>query len=139
MSNFTTSLLAATPPISGLDESIIIPSRRLHFTLGVMSLESTATPNSSAGSLQRPTLQAAIALLQSLKPHIDDILAKPPHVPEFPPDSNSYQKLRVALNIMDVMKLEKDDMAHVVWTGPAEGNSRNATHWETKRFRDVCG
>ena len=38
MSSFTSALLSQSPPIAGLDASIVIPARRLHLTLGVMSL-----------------------------------------------------------------------------------------------------
>jgi len=138
MSNFAASLLAAHPPISGLDKSIIIPGRRLHFTLGVMSLESSVPSGSSSGSPEKPTIQAAIALLQSLKPHIDKILAKSPSGSELPLGTTSHPKLSVVLNAMDVMKLEKNEMAHVVWIGPADGNSKNAAQWETRRLTDVC-
>ncbi|EIM84322.1 uncharacterized protein STEHIDRAFT_159005 [Stereum hirsutum FP-91666 SS1] len=38
ISNFTSALLQSTPPITGFDKSIVISPRRLHLTLGVMSL-----------------------------------------------------------------------------------------------------
>ena len=39
MSTFTDALLAAEPAIPGLDATVVVPARRMHFTLGVMSLD----------------------------------------------------------------------------------------------------
>lgn len=114
VANFTNSLLESNPPIPGLDQSVIISPRRLHLTLGVMSLshESTGT---SAGK----TLQDAAALLTQLKP---EILARLEGNP-----------LRVALNHVDIMRPERGDLekAHVMWVGPAPGDE------DTRRLKGV--
>lgn len=132
MSNFSTSLLSANPKIIGLDQSIIIPSRRLHFTLGVMALERAALASSVPASTT-PTVEAAIAFLHGLKPEVDNILERTRS------EDEDNTKLRVTLDVMDVMKSEKDDMAHVVWIGPQDGNSKTISNWQTKRLREVAG
>ncbi|KAI0262406.1 kinase A anchor protein [Gloeopeniophorella convolvens] len=64
----TSSWLAHEPPIDGLDPSIVINPRRLHLTLGVMSL--------AAGTSR--DLAGARALLDSLRPRILELLAHTP-------------------------------------------------------------
>jgi len=141
ISAFTTALQKADPPIPGLDESIIILPRRLHLTLGVMSLSPEPTgPNTAAPSLspavlnfnaeshsqsqpqpQSKTLSSALALLTALKPRIRTILGD--------------HKLRVALDRMDIMKPDRGDLdrAHVMWLGPLlEGDD------DARRLREVC-
>ena len=66
MSAFTNALLAATPPIPGLDTTVVIPPRRVHFTLGVMSLD--------VDEDKSRTLEAAKSVLQELRPKILEIL-----------------------------------------------------------------
>ncbi|KAI0775639.1 kinase A anchor protein, partial [Trametes elegans] len=100
MSAFTSALLGATPAIAGLDETIVVPPRRLHFTLGVMSLDTDA---------EHPgrTLDAAKGVLARLRPALAALLAG--------------RQLRVKLDRMDIMKPERRDpeRAHVLWVGPA--------------------
>ncbi|KAH9948316.1 AKAP7 2'5' RNA ligase-like domain-containing protein [Amylocystis lapponica] len=101
---FTDALLNGKPAIPGLDASIIIPARRLHFTLGVMSLGTEATDG-----VGRPrTLEAATALLHELRPRVMEMLGR--------------RRLSVALTRMDIMKPERRDLAraHVMWVGPAQ-------------------
>ncbi|OSC98155.1 hypothetical protein PYCCODRAFT_1439489 [Trametes coccinea BRFM310] len=112
MQTFTDRLLASTPPIPGLDRSIVIPPRRLHFTLGVMSLDVDKNgPSSSeapaAEGRPRRTLDAAKRVLDELKPRIAEILRG--------------EKLRVKLDSMDIMKPERQDQerANVMWVGPS--------------------
>ncbi|OCH83916.1 hypothetical protein OBBRIDRAFT_799527 [Obba rivulosa] len=127
MTAFTDALLQATPAIPGLDRSIVIPPRRLHLTLGVLSLDAqnpsspsrspSGVESSSAGQPRTPpaaratgrprTLEAARALLRDIRPRILDILAGVP--------------LRVQLDSMDIMKPERGDLerAHVMWIGPS--------------------
>jgi activating signal cointegrator complex subunit 1 len=132
VSDFTGALQQCDPPISGLDESVIIAPRRLHLTLGVMSLDSNASQKTnitaaestapSTSSQPRPkTLSSALSLLTDLKPRILDILGD--------------QKLRVALNRMDIMKPERGDldMAHVLWLGPLLEDE------DGRRLKHVCG
>lgn len=86
------------PAIPGLDRSVIIPARRLHLTLGVMSLDAEPTSR---------TLDGALALLHQVRPQVMQLL--------------NGQKLRVAFRSMDIMKPERGDLerAHVMWVGPS--------------------
>ncbi|KII90527.1 hypothetical protein PLICRDRAFT_536428 [Plicaturopsis crispa FD-325 SS-3] len=119
ISSFMSALQAADPKIEGLHESIIIAPRRLHFTLGVMSLaaSSKSTASSSAESQPASTLDAAISLLQALRPRIIDLLAASP--------------LRVTLDRMSIMPPDRSG-AHVLWLAPNEDNE------ETRRLRAVA-
>ena len=106
VSEFTNALLDAKPAIPGLDATIVVPARRLHFTLGVMSLD--LDEPSAAGKAPR-TLDAAKKLLREVKPKITELLG-----------GNTF---RVPLNSLDIMKPEAGDRAraHVMWVGPTEG------------------
>ncbi|PIL34754.1 hypothetical protein GSI_02541 [Ganoderma sinense ZZ0214-1] len=111
VSEFTNALLDAKPSIPGLDASIVVPARRLHFTLGVMSLdleETSAQGTAAAGKVPR-TLDAAKELLREVKPKIMELLGE--------------ETFRVPLNSLDIMKPEGGDRAraHVMWVGPTEG------------------
>lgn len=125
---FTSLLLSSQPPIQGLDNSVIIPARRLHFTLGVMSLDSSqaeANKGPETSSKTSPSLSSAIELLHNLRPQILSRLNNKP--------------LSAALEAMDIMRPDGGDpeRAHVLWVGPsltndgpsasqAGGNKRNA-------------
>ncbi|KAH9890388.1 AKAP7 2'5' RNA ligase-like domain-containing protein [Cubamyces lactineus] len=103
MSKFTDALLATKPPIPGLDSTVVIPPRRLHFTLGVMSLDDAPSmPGSTTG-----TLEDAKKVLDELKPKIKEILRD--------------EALKVKLDSVDIMPPEKRDQerAHVMWVGPS--------------------
>ncbi|GJE84181.1 hypothetical protein PsYK624_002570 [Phanerochaete sordida] len=118
VSAFTRALLASAPAVPGLDASIVIAPRRLHLTLGVMSLASpapapppaatTSDASQDAAAPQR-TLDAALALLHALAPRVRTLLGGAP--------------LRVALERVDVMRPDGGDpaRAHVLWAGPAPG------------------
>jgi activating signal cointegrator complex subunit 1 len=139
MGRFGQSLLNEThPPISGLDKSVLISPRRLHFTLGVMSLASPSTAVDSEGTtdprIQSRTLDDAVGFLESLKPHVDDLLRV-----SATGSVDQAQKIRVPLNSMDTMKLEKDGAAHVLWVGPRDGNLKDTTGEEVIKLRRVCG
>ncbi|THV04682.1 hypothetical protein K435DRAFT_850545 [Dendrothele bispora CBS 962.96] len=72
---FQSSLLHAPNAIRGLDPTIVVNPRRLHFTLGVMALQlddDQVEPRISddGGSQSRKTVQSALALLQSLQPQL---------------------------------------------------------------------
>lgn len=138
MGRFGQSLLNETdPPIPGLDESILVPPRRLHLTLGVMALTRTTSTNRAGGStdpIQSRTLDDAVRFLEDLKPRLDDLLRVPTSGP-----AGKAQKVRVALDSMDTMKLEKDGAAHVLWVGPKGVNSRDVANEETNRLRRACG
>lgn len=124
MSAFTRTLLDSLPAIPGLDESIVIAPRRLHITLGVMSLidsseELALSPSPSAEPPK--SVSAALALLAALKPRIRELLAGAP--------------LRVALRHVDIMKPDRGDLAraHVLWAGPSSEGEDMA------RLRSVAG
>ena len=119
MSAFTRSLLDSSPAIPGLDESIVVSPRRLHLTLGVMSLTDTpedptnsagqngdATRGKSSESSPPRTVGSALALLNQLKPRVMEIL--------------NNEKLCVPLKHVDIMRPERGDLkkAHVMWIGP---------------------
>ncbi|KAI0693612.1 AKAP7 2'5' RNA ligase-like domain-containing protein [Cerioporus squamosus] len=108
LSAFTNALLAADPAIPGLDSTIIMPARRMHFTLGVMSLH---RPSPTDPDAPVRTLEEATKVLQDLKPKILTML--------------NGERLRVSLDSMDIMKPERGDQkrAHVMWVGPAGGDS----------------
>ena len=117
MSNFTQSLLNSAIP--GLDKTIIIPARRLHLTLGVMSLTEVAQVNPNVPKhvgvptnvnepAPRPrTLATAIALLNELRPRITAIIQGRP--------------LTASLRLVDIMRPDNGDLerAHVMWAGPS--------------------
>jgi len=138
MERFGQSLLDETdPPISGLDKSVLVPPRRLHLTLGVMSLGSTTSADRTGGTtdpIQPRTLDDAVRFLESLKPRLDNLLRA-----SAPSSIDQAQKIRLVLNSMDTMKLEKGGAAHVLWVGPKDGNSKDITDEETNKLRRVCG
>ncbi|EKM59199.1 uncharacterized protein PHACADRAFT_191520 [Phanerochaete carnosa HHB-10118-sp] len=127
VSAFTRSLLDSAPAIPGLDESVVISPRRLHITLGVMSLSdalpdalpsrsgpaSTQAGESASGTPR--TVAAALALLRELRPRVQALLAGAP--------------LRVALRHVDIMRPDRGDpeRAHVMWAGPSL-DSEDARH-----------
>ena len=119
ISGFTNGLLESDPAIPGLDETIIINPRRLHFTLGVMSLDSNDDSGTSGDGTRPKTLESAARLLDELRPGIMKIL--------------EGEKLSVGLDVMDIMKQEGNDLekAHVLWTGPGQ-EGENA-----RRLREV--
>ena len=86
--------------VEGLDSSILIDPRRLHMTLGVMSLEqdddSVEPPETTTplGHLPKKTVSSALYLLNSLKPRISEIL-------------QSDKGIKVPLEVMHVFKTEK--------------------------------
>ncbi|KAI0049388.1 hypothetical protein FA95DRAFT_1677515 [Auriscalpium vulgare] len=98
ISSLTSALLSDNPPIPGLDSSIIVPARRLHLTLGVMSLDLPEYPNL--------TLAAARQTLRALQPRIHQLL--------------QGERLRVGLDRLDIMKPERGnpERAHVLYVGP---------------------
>ncbi|KAJ3988510.1 kinase A anchor protein [Lentinula detonsa] len=76
MLRFHSSLLKDS--IEGLDSSILVKPRRLHFTLGVMSLSSSSQNQSSDShpSTSPPkTVESALDLLRSLQPQLTALCA----------------------------------------------------------------
>ncbi|KAA1472261.1 hypothetical protein DENSPDRAFT_170707 [Dentipellis sp. KUC8613] len=105
ISAFTSELLACNPPIPGFDSSIVISPRRLHLTLGVMSLTDPYG------------LGAARVLLASLRPQILQALGS--------------SSLRVGLDMVDIMPPERGDAnrAHVMFAGPDPEGHDGRTLW----------
>ncbi|KAH8106395.1 hypothetical protein DFH11DRAFT_1732938 [Phellopilus nigrolimitatus] len=144
VSSFTSALSAQSSnvPIKGLDESIIIPARRLHLTLGVMNLKDhlsmPLSPTSSrppevlhtnSGNLELPekTVTSAFSLLQSLRPRILGILDGAP--------------LRVPLQQIGILKPERGDpgKAHVMYVGPIEDvPCTDSESQDVRRLALVC-
>ncbi|KAI9566274.1 kinase A anchor protein [Boletus coccyginus] len=113
VSSFTNGLLGTTPALPGLDRTIVIPPRRLHLTLGVMSLESSEDSNiafDSQATNPRKTLSEALSLLSSLRPQISELLCG--------------ARLKVPLHMMGIMPPDRGDpdKAHVLWLGPRHEN-----------------
>ncbi|CEL61314.1 hypothetical protein RSOLAG1IB_09926 [Rhizoctonia solani AG-1 IB] len=124
VSQFTDTLLAASPPITGLDRSIIISPNRLHLTLGVMNL--TTEEHESRGPLadssqggtdsksSRKTVAEALALLHSLKPYVESTL--------------QGQPLQLCLDEFAVMKRSPSGEADVMYVGPTPGRPKAEEH-----------
>jgi activating signal cointegrator complex subunit 1 len=120
MSALSSSWLAHEPPIEGLDPSIVVHPRRLHLTLGVMSLAPgpDANPNAGSSSSDQRDLAGATALLDSLAPRIRAVLAQNP--------------VRVPLGGLTTMQSDPE-RAHVLY---AEPDLRSP---DGQRLRAVCG
>jgi len=130
----TDALLATSPPITGLDPSIVISPSRLHLTLGVMTLSETesgemlstdlrvasrqpstgtARPNEGK-SASRHAVSEAVRLLQELKPDIQQM-------------TNS-QPLQLTLDELAVMRRSKTGEADVMYLGPASAIAKMEEH-----------
>ncbi|KAG1844451.1 kinase A anchor protein [Suillus tomentosus] len=98
--SFTDGLLNCKPALPGLDRGIVIAPRRLHLTLGVMTLEN------SPGSSGR-TLEDAQALLCTLRTRVMELL--------------NGHSLSIPLTEMNIMNPDRGnaDNAHVLWLGPS--------------------
>lgn len=121
LSTFTDALQQSEPPITGLDPSIVIDPRRVHLTLGVMSLFSSTPDPDPTKTNGYKTLAAALALLQTLAPQIHSIL-----------DGNT---LKFPLHEMGILKPERGrdkGKANVLWLGPGPGAQEN------ERLEKVC-
>ncbi|KAL0953332.1 hypothetical protein HGRIS_004577 [Hohenbuehelia grisea] len=151
LQKFRAALLTSDPPIRGLEPKIAVDPRRIHFTLGVMTLESAPETQPSAGPegtadapieeavsgtqsspvLPPKTVQSALALLETLKPAISNILkdgledqdaTKPP--------------LSVSLTTLDVLKPDKRGGANVLCLGPPV--DREKENIELQQLLMVC-
>ncbi|KAG1785212.1 kinase A anchor protein [Suillus plorans] len=98
--SFTDGLLNCKPSLPGLDRGIVIAPRRLHLTLGVMTLEN------SPGSSGR-TLEDAQALLCTLRTRVMELL--------------NGHSLSIPITEMNIMNPDRGnaDNAHVLWLGPS--------------------
>ena len=122
VSALTSSWLAHEPPIEGLDPSIVINPRRLHLTLGVMTLASSQ-PSSSNHDRDHDRgatidLAGATTLLASLAPRIRAVLANNP--------------LRIPLDRLAIMQPDPA-RAHVLYVEP------DLRSPDGRRLRAVCG
>jgi len=107
VATFTDGLLANDPAIAGLDPSIIIHPRRLHLTLGVLSL---VKDQSQVKVQSQATIQAVLDLLQKLKPQLDAAVQPDDHV-------------EVPLVAMDIMRPGRGKATpHVLHIGPRESD-----------------
>lgn len=122
ISSFTSALIAAEPAISGLDPSIVVSPRRLHLTLGVMSLDQPTRSSQELSGETQPdrTLARATELLHAIRPKVLEMLEGKP--------------LKIGLERMDIMPPERGnaERAHVLWVGPDIGSE------EGKRLTAVC-
>ncbi|KAJ3735791.1 kinase A anchor protein [Lentinula guzmanii] len=108
MLRFHSSLLKDS--IEGLDSSILVKPRRLHFTLGVMSLSSSSQNQSSDSrpSTSPPkTVESALGLLRSLQPQLTALCA-----------AGKPGTLQGSLE--RVGAFESKDGARVLWVSPRE-------------------
>lgn len=103
--------------IEGLDKSILVDPRRLHFTIGVMALASTDSAQSDTPESPQRTLSEATSLLQSLGPEIDAIAREP---------------IALSLDKMGVLKTQRQQ-AGVLYVGPSD-ESNEATLKVTRIF-----
>ncbi|QRV93643.1 hypothetical protein RhiJN_21661 [Ceratobasidium sp. AG-Ba] len=134
------SLLSFSPPITGLDSSIVISPVRLHLTLGVMALDdgpeatSARISNDSKGhhdSEGRKTVQDALSLLQEIKPDVQRFLNNEP--------------LRLTLDELAVMRRSPEGEADVMYLGPSNTLPKSEEHSNSvrllqmihERFRDA--
>ncbi|TFY81892.1 hypothetical protein EWM64_g2116 [Hericium alpestre] len=104
LSDLSSSLLTASPPIPGLDTSIVIPPRRAHLTVGVMAL-----PDAAA-------IERALDVLQSLRSRVAEML--------------NGRQLSVGLECVDVMRLDPDGGAHVMFAGPDMESAEAQRLWD---------
>ncbi|KAJ6603703.1 kinase A anchor protein [Mycena sp. CBHHK59/15] len=110
--------------IDGLDRTILVDPRRLHFTLGVMALsadDGTDGPDPDTSQPRPKTLSEAIALLCALAPEIHAIAREP---------------VRVVLDHMGVLKVKRQQ-AGVLFVGP--GNSASADTIRINEIFDLVG
>ncbi|KAJ3920309.1 kinase A anchor protein [Lentinula edodes] len=101
MTKFQSSLLEGS--VDGLDPSILIKPRRLHFTLGVMSL----SPQSSISSQSSTTVESVLTLLRSLQPQLTELCAV-----------GKSGTLQASLERLGAF--ESKDGARVMWVSPRE-------------------
>ncbi|CAG8662227.1 5130_t:CDS:2, partial [Acaulospora colombiana] len=123
---FTNALLAADPPIEGLDETIIIEPARLHITLGLLHLEKSNDTN-AADQEDTKTVQQALDLLNSLRSEVVRIV-KGTEVSE--PGGNGANEtggIPVNLDTMGTLKKDKNDTAHILWIGPEPSSGPDQT------------
>lgn len=105
MTIFHSALLASEPAISGLDASVLIPPRRLHITLGVLSLVKEEDKIKDAS---QSTIAKALDILVGLQERLREEIA-------------IAGPVRVPLVAMDIMRSAKGKATpHVLYVGPKE-------------------
>ncbi|KAJ7034068.1 kinase A anchor protein [Mycena alexandri] len=110
------------PVIEGLDQSILVDPRRLHLTIGVMTLSAVESQQPDAPDTRKVrTIAEAIALLHSLAPEINAITREP---------------VVVALDKMGVMKTQRQQ-AGVLYLGPGDETDENSA--KVSRIFDLVG
>ncbi|EJD51046.1 hypothetical protein AURDEDRAFT_112070 [Auricularia subglabra TFB-10046 SS5] len=106
LSTFYSALLASEPAITGLDSSVIIPPRRVHITLGVLSLVKEEDKIKDAS---QTTIAKALDILLDLKGRLEEEIA-------------ATGPVQVPLVAMDIMRSAKGNATpHVLYVGPKEG------------------
>ncbi|KAF8594778.1 hypothetical protein BDV93DRAFT_529087 [Ceratobasidium sp. AG-I] len=151
VAHMSNALLAASPPVTGLDPSIVISPPRLHLTLGVMALTESNTkgsstrprdpsaaqgstdeaPSQEAQTVPRRTITDAIEFLQQLEPEIRQILQNQP--------------LQLVLDELAVMRRSNTGEADVMYLGPSDMTMKTEEHAQTfkalqivhNRFREA--
>ncbi|KAG9124364.1 hypothetical protein FRC07_011890 [Ceratobasidium sp. 392] len=116
------ALLALSPPITGLDRTIVISPARLHLTLGVMALDDSPAPapvvSSSTGDVSEPpprkTVTDAVNLLHQLKPNIIQML--------------NNQPIQLTLDELTVMRRSQTGEADVLYLGPSNSLAKTEEH-----------
>ncbi|KAJ7140848.1 kinase A anchor protein [Mycena epipterygia] len=107
--------------IDGLDHSILVDPRRLHFTIGVMALSANSPQSVDPETSRGRTLAEAIALLHSLAPEINEI---------------THQPVLLSLDKMGVLKTKRQQ-AGVLYVGPRDENTEEAI--KVSRIFDLVG
>ncbi|KAJ7762619.1 hypothetical protein B0H16DRAFT_1719067 [Mycena metata] len=101
----------AVPAIEGLDPSILVDPRRLHLTIGVMTLSAAESQQPDTPDTPKArTISEAITLLHSLAPEINAITREP---------------VVVALEKMGVLKTQRQQ-AGVLYLGPGDETDQNS-------------
>lgn len=107
--------------IEGLDKSILVDPRRLHFTIGVLTLPADSPQQDVSSAYKSRTLSDAIALLRSLGPEISEITRQP---------------ILLSLDKMGVLKTKRQE-AGVLYVGP--GDEKDETTVKLCRILDLVG
>lgn len=98
---------------------MLVDPRRVHITLGVMTLSSkTETQADSSAEPESKTLPDALELLRFLAPKLAEI--------------SLGQPVQVSLDRVGILKKSKGTKAGVLWIGPSSTR-------ENTKLQDICG
>ncbi|KIY45498.1 hypothetical protein FISHEDRAFT_61214 [Fistulina hepatica ATCC 64428] len=112
---FNQALSALSPSIRGLDKTILVDPRRIHLTLGVMTLSETPTT-----SEDEKTLTSALSFLASLRRRLLEM-------------TSNAGKVDVPLNRLGLLKPERrGTFGNVLWVGPDE------TDVNAQTLKSIC-